>query len=118
VVCRSICVWAGMASALVLSVHAQERESVPITVDVQLVVLHATVTNGKGAPVSGLQQKDFRVYEDGTPQTIQLFQREDAPVAIGLLVDDSSSMRRKRGEVAAAADAFARASNPGDEMFG
>ena len=88
-----------------------------ISVNVDLVVLHATVRNGKGGFVSGLQKQDFRVYEDGHPQTIGLFQHEDVPVAVGLVVDNSGSMKRKRSDVAAAALAFVRSSNPEDEMF-
>jgi Ca-activated chloride channel homolog len=88
-----------------------------ISVDVNLVVLHATVLNGKGGFVSGLQREDFHAYEDGAPQVIQVFEHEDVPVAVGLAVDNSGSMRRKRKEVTAAALAFMRASNPRDEMF-
>ncbi len=88
-----------------------------ISVNVDLVVLHATVRNAKGGFVSGLQKQDFRVYEDGHAQTIGLFQHEDVPVAVGLVVDNSGSMKRKRSDVAAAALAFARSSNPEDEMF-
>ena len=108
---------AAIAVSLVSHLAAQGQEAPPITVDVRLVVLHATVTGSRGLPVSGLQSEDFRVYEDGRPQTIRLFQHEDVPVAAGLVVDASSSMKRKRAEVAAAAVAFARASNPADQMF-
>ena len=108
---------AALAISLVSRLAAQGQDAQPITVDVQLVVLHATVTDRRGMPVSGLQKRAFQVYEDGKPQTIRLFQHEDVPVAVGLVVDASSSMRRKRAEVATAAEAFARASNPQDQMF-
>jgi Ca-activated chloride channel homolog len=88
-----------------------------ISVDVNLVVLHATVLDRKGGFVSGLQREDFHVYEDGAPQVIRVFDHEDVPVAVGLAVDNSGSMSRKRKEVTAAALAFVRASNPRDEMF-
>ena len=88
-----------------------------ISVDVNLVVLHATVLDRKGGFVSGLRKEDFHVYEDGAPQVIRVFDHEDVPVAVGLAVDNSGSMRRKRKEVTAAALAFVRASNPRDEMF-
>ena len=52
----------------------------------------ATITAG----VSGLRQEDFRIFEDGVPQPIRFFQHEDVPVAVGLVVDDSGSMRPKR----------------------
>src|SRR5690348_6230571 len=65
------------------------------SVSVQMVVLQATVLNHKGALVRGLKQNNFELYEDGQRQTIGLFQHRDSPVAIGLLVDNSGSMRRK-----------------------
>ncbi len=82
-----------------------------------LVVLHATVRDRKGGFVSGLRKEDFQVYEDGAPQAIRVFDHEDVPVAVGLVVDNSGSMGRKRKDVTAAALAFVRSSNPRDEMF-
>lgn len=89
----------------------------PISVDVNLVVLYVTARDAKGNFVAGLQQQDFRVFENGQPQNIRLFQHEDVPVSVGLIVDNSTSMRRKRQDVTAAALAFVRSSNPQDEMF-
>lgn len=86
-------------------------------VDANLVVLHVTVANRRGRPVPDLPKTAFQVYEDGVPQTLTLFRREDAPVAVGLVVDNSGSMRRKLPEVVAAAGAFARSSNQQDRMF-
>ena len=88
-----------------------------IRVSVDMVVLHATVRNHKGTPVSGLAEGDFQVYEDGVLQEIKYFSHEDIPVTVGLVVDNSGSMRPKRPEVIAAAVAFARSSNPQDQMF-
>jgi len=88
-----------------------------ISVDVNLVVLHATVLDRKGGFVSGLRKEDLHVYEDGAPQVIRVFDHEDVAVAVGLAVDNSGSMRRKRKEATAAALAFMRASNPRDQMF-
>jgi len=82
-----------------------------------MVVLHASVRNRKGILVSGLDKDKFQVYEDGVPQQIEYFSHEDVPVTVGLVVDDSGSMRPKRPEVIAAALAFARSSNPEDQMF-
>jgi VWFA-related protein len=92
-------------------------ENSVISVDVNLVVLHATVLDSKGGFVSGLQKEAFHVYEDGAPEVIRVFDHEDVPVAVGLAVDNSGSMGRKRKDVTAAALAFVRASNPRDEMF-
>jgi len=88
-----------------------------ISVSVSSVVLHATVQNHKGAPVSGLGKDDFQIYEDGVLQQIEYYSHEDIPVTVGLVVDNSGSMGPKRAEVIAAAMAFARSSNPQDQMF-
>jgi len=88
-----------------------------IRVNTNLVVLHATAQDHKGALVSGLEKDSFQVYEDGAPQQIKYFSHEDVPVTVGLVIDNSGSMGRKRSEVIAAALAFARSSNPHDQMF-
>src|SRR5208282_2566737 len=88
-----------------------------ISVNVSSVVLHATVENHQGAPVSGLEKDDFQVYEDGVLQPIEYYSHEDIPVTVGLVLDNSGSMGPKRDEVIAAALAFARSSNPQDQMF-
>lgn len=88
-----------------------------ISVDVNLVLLHATVRNRNGGFVSGLRKENFHVYEDGAPQVIRVFDHEDVPVAVGLALDNSGSMGRKRKDVMAAALAFVNASNQQDEMF-
>ena len=87
------------------------------SVSVQMVVLQATVLTTKGSFVKGLRQHNFQVYESERQQTIGLFRHSDDPVAIGLVVDNSGSMRRKHSAVLAAAKAFARNSNPKDELF-
>jgi VWFA-related protein len=88
-----------------------------ISVDVDLVDLHVTVRDRKGGFVSGLQKESFHVFENRAPQAIRVFQHEDVPVAVGLIVDNSGSMEPKRKDVTAAALAFARSSDPRDEMF-
>jgi len=88
-----------------------------IRTNVELVVLQATVRDHKGAPVSGLTQKDFQVYEDKVPQQIESFSHEDVPVTVGLVIDNSGSMRPKRADVIAAALTFVRSSNPEDQIF-
>ena len=85
--------------------------------NVDFVVLHPTVQDRRGNLVSGLSKDNFQVYEDGVLQQIKYFSHEDIPVTVGLVVDNSGSMGRKRPEVIAAALAFARSSNPEDQMF-
>ncbi|MBI3047820.1 MAG: VWA domain-containing protein [Acidobacteria bacterium] len=88
-----------------------------IRIQTDLVVLHAAVLDKRSRFVPGLPESRFTVLEDGVPQTIRLFSNEDRPAAIGLVVDNSGSMHRKREDVVLAALAFARASNPLDEYF-
>ena len=94
-----------------------DPESFRISVDVALVVLHATVTDREGGFVHNLGEQDFTVYEDGVRQPIRLFRNEDIPVTVGLVVDHSTTMRPKLAEVTAAARTFVRSSNREDEMF-
>ncbi len=84
---------------------------------VEEVVLHATVVDDKQRIVTSLDKGDFNVYEDGHPQTITSFRHEDIPVAMGIVVDNSGSMREKRQKVNAAALNLVRSSNPNDEVF-
>ena len=88
-----------------------------ISVSVASVVLHATVKNHNGSPVSGLGKDDFSVYEDGVLQPIEYYSHNDIPVTVGLVLDNSGSMQPNRDEVIAAGMAFARSSNPQDQMF-
>ena len=84
---------------------------------VEEVVLHATVLDAKQRFVTNLDKNAFTVYEDGHPQAITSFRHEDIPVAMGIVVDNSGSMREKRQKVNAAALNLVRASNPNDEVF-
>ena len=85
--------------------------------EADLVVLPVTVTDRKGNFVSGLEQNDFQVYEDGHPQPISFFNHTDIPVTVGLVVDCSGSMLPNRGEVVQAAKDFLTSSNPQDQVF-
>src|SRR5258705_8353104 len=82
----------------------------------RLVLLQATVVDGRGAAVTDLDRTAFTVYENRKRQPIEVFRREDVPVSVGLLIDNSGSMRTLRPKVEAAALAFVRASNPMDEL--
>jgi VWFA-related protein len=95
----------------------RDSESFRMSVDVALVVLHATVIDRQGGFVSNLSAQDFEVYENGVPQRIQFFTSEDIPVTVGLVVDHSTTMLPKLAEVSAATRTFVRSSNREDEMF-
>ena len=88
-----------------------------ISVDVDLVVLQATVRDHEGHTVPQLSRQDFEVFEDGRPQPIRLFRHEDTPVTVGLVIDHSGSMREKLQDVTAGAQAFVHSSNSHDQMF-
>jgi VWFA-related protein len=88
-----------------------------ISTDVNLVILPVTVTDRKHHFVSGLDASQFRVYEEGRLQMPTLFEAEDIPVSVGLVVDHSGSMGARKTEVIDGAEAFVRASNPQDEEF-
>jgi VWFA-related protein len=98
-------------------IDGQALEPYRLSVNVDLVELHATVRDRKGRFVSSLPQQDFAVYEDGVRQNIQLFRHEDIPVTVGLVVDHSGSMRQKLADVVAAARTFVQSSRADDEMF-
>jgi VWFA-related protein len=85
--------------------------------EVGVVVLQATVKNGRGELVPGLGRDAFTVYENGKPQEITAFSRDDVPVSLGIALDHSRSMCRVRAPLETAALAFARSSNPRDELF-
>jgi Ca-activated chloride channel homolog len=84
---------------------------------VEEVVLHATVTDEQNHLVTGLDKSSFQVFEHGIPQTITSFRREDIPVAMGIVIDNSGSMRDKRDKVNEAVMNLIRASNANDEIF-
>ena len=88
-----------------------------IRTDVRLVDLHTTVMDKTGHLVLNLPQNAFTVYENGVKQQIRKFMREDVPVSMGLIVDNSGSMRMKRAAVEAADLALVNDSNRDDEVF-
>ena len=85
--------------------------------EADLVVLPVSVTDKKGHPVSDLKKEEFRIFDDGKPQTLSLFLDGDVPVTVGLLIDCSQSMRFNRSQVTEAARDFLKSSNPQDKMF-
>lgn len=80
-------------------------------------MLHVTVADDRGEFVADLPQGNFRVFEQNIEQKLSFFSRDDIPVTMGLVIDNSGSMREKRDQVNAAAMTFVRTSNPQDEAF-
>ncbi|MBI3207496.1 MAG: VWA domain-containing protein [Candidatus Solibacter usitatus] len=85
--------------------------------ETSLVVLHASVMDKNGKLLTQLPKEAFRVAENNVEQRISRFLREDIPVSMGLIIDNSGSMRNKRQKVEAAALALVKNSNPKDEVF-
>jgi len=81
------------------------------------VTLHATVVDDHNRLITNLAKNDFTVFEDGKPQRITSFRNEDIPVAMGIVIDNSGSMREKRPAVNAAAINLVQSSNPQDQVF-
>jgi VWFA-related protein len=112
-------------AAQVVSPDPQSKTPEPIDVDDRpvfrsesdLVVLHVNVFDRRSDAVPNLAREHFAVFEDGRRQEIRFFSSEDVPVAVGLVVDNSSSMIARYGLVVAGAMAFAESSHPKDEMF-
>jgi VWFA-related protein len=96
-----------------------QRKGDQFTIRVQSdeVTLQATVVDQKHHLVTSLATANFEVYEDGQVQQITSFRREDIPVSIGIVVDNSGSMRTKRTAVTKAVVNLVQASNPKDEVF-
>ena len=112
---RGLALW--FAAVLWVSATIAAAQTPSFRTETRLVVLHATVLTSNGKRVTDLDQAAFTVYENGKPQPITLFRRDDVPISVGLLIDNSGSMRPLRSRVERAALAFARASNPQDELF-
>ncbi len=111
-----------LAALAAVPLSAQSKGSQPeeptiFRADTRLVVLHATVVDKNGRFVTNLPQSAFHVFENNVEQPIKKLIREDVPVSMGLIVDNSGSMRTKRGRVEASAVALVKASNPQDEVF-
>jgi len=85
--------------------------------EVEEVVVHATVIDDKNHLVTTLDRGAFSVFENNQPQTIASFRHEDVPVAMGIVIDNSGSMREKRDKVNRAALNLVRSSNPQDQVF-
>jgi Ca-activated chloride channel homolog len=85
--------------------------------EVDEVTLHATVVDEKNRLITNLDRPAFSVFENNQPQQIKSFRREDYPVAMGIVIDNSGSMREKRDQVNKAALNLVRSSNPQDQVF-
>jgi Ca-activated chloride channel family protein len=88
-----------------------------LSIDVDLVVLHTTVVDRTGRIIGELSAQHFKVYEDEVEQQLAVFRNEDVPVTVGVVLDNSASMRENRRSMKAGAITFVETSNPLDEVF-
>ena len=126
---RRVALWLGFAALAGFPLMAQDAapanpqagrsrsREYTIAVDVNMVVLHATVVDSRGHMINGLRKEHFSVFEDGVAQKLSVFSQADIPVTVGIVIDDSGSMRDKREAVNAAALTFVKTSNPYDQTF-
>jgi Ca-activated chloride channel homolog len=111
---------AGLFLAAVAVRGQQKAPEDPATIfraNTNVVVLNTTVVDKSGHLVTDLTRDAFTVFENGVPQKIIEFKHEDVPVSLGLIIDNSGSMRTKRAGVEAASLALVKDSNPDDEVF-
>jgi Ca-activated chloride channel homolog len=107
----------GLVTPKAESPASSNQDVYTISDNVNLVLLDVSVKDPQGGYIKDLTKEDFQVSEDGRPQKITQFGSIDTPVTVGLVVDDSGSMRLKRPQVVLAGLAFAKESNPQDEFF-
>jgi Ca-activated chloride channel homolog len=110
----------GVCAAQVCAAQSAPAEKVPETtfrVGTDLVLLNVSVFDAEWKVIKGLPKSAFTVFENGVKQEVTVFRQEDVPVSLGLIIDNSTSMRDKRERVASAALAMVKASNPDDEVF-
>jgi Ca-activated chloride channel homolog len=107
-----------LLSSLFLAATLLAAQDDPIfRADTRLVLLPVSVADRAGKLVTDLPQKAFKVFENGAEQPIKIFKREDVPISLGIIIDNSGSMREKRQKVETASLDLVKASNPQDEVF-
>jgi len=112
------CVFTRLSAAGALDGHPQEDTGIlQLRSEARLVLLDVSVKDSAGGFVSGLSQENFNILENGRRQPITVFDSGDVPVTVGILVDESGSMKLKRSEVLTAAETFIAESNRQDEVF-
>jgi len=96
---------------------ATADEPTTFTAETRWVILPVSVSDKNGKLITDLQQKSFKVFENGIEQPIKFFRHEDVPISLGIIVDNSGSMKEKRQKVEVASVDLVKASNPHDEVF-
>ena len=93
-----------------------DEESI-VRVNTELVTLNVRVIDRNNKPINNVRQNEFHVYEDGVPQPLEYFTREEVPISYGLAVDTSQSLRSQIQAVIDAGKTIVNSNKPGDETF-
>src|SRR5258708_3210607 len=93
--------YAGLTLLVAASLALGQQGTATFSTDTRLVVLHASVLDKGGKLLTDLKREAFKVFENGIEQQLKTFRREDVPVSMGLIIDNSGSMRDKRAKVEA-----------------
>lgn len=88
-----------------------------VRINADLVQLHVRVIDRNNRPINNVRREEFRVFEDGVPQPIESFTREEVPISYGLAVDTSASLRTQIQSVIDAGKSIVNSNKPGDETF-
>jgi Ca-activated chloride channel homolog len=107
----------GTSSDSPASAGELRAKSARFQVEVDLVLVPATVTDSQNHPITGLRRQNFTLTEDGQPQEIKYFQEEDAPISVGILLDTSGSMKNKFALAREAVSQFFANANRDDDYF-
>jgi Ca-activated chloride channel homolog len=102
---------------LMASLVWSQEDTFKLSVNVDLTEVHVNVIDEKDRPVGNLKKENFRVFEDRKEQQITVFKHEDAPLSLGLVIDNSRSIEPRKQRLDAAALSFVRKGNPEDETF-
>ena len=93
------------------------NEDEVVRIDTNEIKLHVRVIDRNNRPVGDVRKEEFRVFENGQPQTVTSFTKEEVPVSYGLVVDNSGSLRQQITQVIDAAKTIVESNKPGDETF-
>jgi len=93
----------------------QSQSSKSVKVDVDLVLVNVTVTNNRDQLITGLDRKDFQIWEDKVEQEIVYFSAEEVPMSVGVIFDISGSMKDKLPTALDAYATFLKGGNALDE---
>lgn len=96
---------------------AEIDEGGKIKIDTDLVNLNVRVIDRNNHPIGDIRQDEIHVFENGVPQPVFSFSKEEVPISYGLAIDTSGSMRSQLNQVIEAGKTIINSNKPGDETF-